>query len=128
MNIVTLRGRLVADPQIKFSTNNDATTSVAHFVLAIPNKRYKNANGNYNVDFIKHTAFNEKAEIVESYLKQGSEVITYGTLHSYKYEKDGQTIYGTEVIVDNIEFVSKCGQSEEMPDVSNINVDGLPFK
>ena len=128
MNMVTLRGRLVSDPQFKVSTNNEAVTSVAHFVLAVPNRRHKNAEGKFDADFIKHTAFNEKAEIAQNYLRQGSEIITYGMLHSYKYDKDGQTIYGMEILVDNIEFVSKCGASDDFSYMENINENELPFK
>lgn len=109
MNNVSLRGRLTNDPEIRTYMMKDATTgSIASFVLAVPDRNAKrDADGNFPADFIRCSAFGKNAEVVEAYAIKGTElIITAGKLTSGSYEKEGITIFTTEVTVQSFEFVS----------------------
>jgi single-strand DNA-binding protein len=99
LNKVILAGRLVADPEIRYTKNEKAVT---HFRLAI-NWRGKNGNG---TDFINCVAWNGLAKICGEYLKKGRLVAIEGRLkiQSYK-DKKGQSKQSTEVNVDNMQML-----------------------
>ena len=124
MNMIILRGRLTADAEVRV-TNDEKSTTIARFSLAVPDKTHRNSNGEYDTDFIKIVAFNSHADIIQQYTGKGSEIIVTGRLHTYSYEKDGRKVYMSEVIAERIEFVDRCNKPDmEIPD----NDDELPFK
>lgn len=124
MNQSILRGRLTTDPKI----NVVKDTTTATFTLAVPDRTHKNSDGNYVTDFIRITTFNSKADIALRHLQKGSEIIVSGKLHSYNYTKNDTTIYGTEVIASNIEFVSDCIGKDDFAFVENVPESEMPFK
>lgn len=128
MNQAILKGRLTTDPKISTTTTNGKDTTTSSFVLAVPDKTYRNSKGNYDTDFIRIVAFNNKADIVSKHLRKGSEIIVQGKFHSYSYTKDSQTIYGTEIIVTSIEFVSDCMGSNDFSFMDSVDDEELPFK
>lgn len=100
MNEVALIGRLVKDPEITYTQSG---THVAKFTLAVP-KEGKEKDG---ADFIRCVTFNKNADVVERYLSKGRQVGATGRLASYSYEgKDGNRIFGLEVNVNRITFLS----------------------
>jgi single-strand DNA-binding protein len=100
MNEVALIGRLVKDPEITYL---ESGTHVARFTLAVP-KEGKDKEG---ADFIRCVTFNKNADVVERYLSKGRQVGATGRLSSYSYEsKEGKKIYGLEVNVNRITFLS----------------------
>lgn len=100
MNEVALIGRLVKDPEITYTQSG---THVAKFTLAVP-KEGKEKEG---ADFIRCVTFNKNADVVERYLSKGRQVGATGRLASYSYEgKDGNRIFGLEVNVNRITFLS----------------------
>lgn len=100
MNEVALIGRLVKDPEITHTTSG---TNVARFTLAVP-REGKDKEG---ADFIRCTTFNKNADVVERYLSKGRQVGATGRLSSYSYEgKDGKKVFGLEVNVNRITFLS----------------------
>lgn len=100
MNEVALIGRLVKDPEITHTTSG---TNVARFTLAVP-KEGKDKEG---ADFIRCITFNKNADVVERYLSKGKQIGLTGRLSSYSYEgKDGNRIFGLEVNVNRITFLS----------------------
>lgn len=105
MNLVVLIGNLVRDPEVRYSQNQMA---VAKFTLAI--NRYTK-DGSDQADFIRVTAFGKQGELVETYLRKGNKVAVEGRIQTGSYEKDGRTVYTTDVIANRIEFVEKRGQS-----------------
>lgn len=124
MNMIILRGRLTADADVRV-TNDEKSTTIARFSLAVPDKTHRNSNGEYDTDFIKIVVFNSHADIIQQYTGKGSEIIVTGRLHTYSYEKDGRKVYMSEVIAERIEFVDRCNKPDmEIPD----NDDELPFK
>ena len=100
MNEVALIGRFVKDPEITYL---ESGTHVAKFTLAVP-KEGKEKDG---ADFIRCVTFNKNADVVERYLSKGRQVGATGRLASYSYEgKDGNRIFGLEVNVNRITFLS----------------------
>ena len=99
INSVNLVGRLTRDIELRVSQSNVA---VASFTLAV-NRSFKNANGEREADFINCVAFKKTAEILNQYAGKGSQIGVTGSIQTRNYEnKDGQRVYVTEVIANNI--------------------------
>ena len=114
MNKVILVGRFTRDPEIRYSTGESATAT-ARFSLAV-NRRFKNAEGNYDADFINCVAFGKTAEFIEKYFNKGMAIGITGRIQTGSYtNKDGQKVYTTDVVVEETEFVeSKGGNTDNV--------------
>lgn len=122
MNSVVLVGRLTRDVDLRYTNNQ---TAVGRFSLAVD--RFGKDNG---ADFINCVAFDKKAEVLKKYTHKGDKIALIGRIQTGSYtNKDGQTIYTTDVIVNEIEFCEsrKDEPKEERPDdISQLEED-LPF-
>ena len=101
MNKVVLIGRVTKDIELKTTQSGK---SVASFTLAV-NKDFKNADGNYDADFINCVAFGQQAETISKYVHKGDKFGVTGKLNTRTYEKNGSKVYVTEVNVDGFEFL-----------------------
>lgn len=112
MNMTISRGRLTTDPEVRYTQDGD---SVVSFVLAIPDRsRPKDKDGNFPADFVKMAVFGKQAEVAEAYCCKGTELLVKGRIKSGSYQnKDGATVYTTEVHVDNFEFLSGTKKDKE---------------
>ena len=113
MNTVILVGRLTRDPEIK--TGN---STVAKFNVAV-NRNFKDASGNYGADFVNCVAFGKTAEFLQNHFHKGNMIGLTGRINTGSYQnKDGQTIYTTDVAVEKVEFVgSKSDNAAPANDV-----------
>ena len=69
-------------------------------------RRFKDANGQYQADFIQCTAWRQTGEFVSKYFQKGSRIGVSGSITTGSYQaQDGSKRYTTEVTVDNVEFV-----------------------
>lgn len=110
MNTINLIGRLTKDPELRYSQSGVA---ICTFTLAV-NRDFTNQNGEREADFIQCKAFKKTAENLANYQQKGSQIGVVGRLQTGSYEKDGQRVYTTDVMVDRIEFLgSKMGQSNQ---------------
>jgi single-strand DNA-binding protein len=114
MNSVNLVGRLTRDPEVRYT---DGGSSVAKFTIAC-DRRFKKQGDTQTADFISCVAFGKTAEFVEKHFKQGMKLGADGRIQTGSYtNKDGQKVYTTDVVVENVEFVeSKAaggGQTQE---------------
>ena len=120
MNSVQLMGRLTRDPEIRYTNGG---TSFAKFSLAV-DRRFKQEGGP-TADFINCTAFGKTAEFIEKYFSKGKMLALNGRIQTGNYtNNDGQKIYTTDVIVENVEFCG--GRSDGMrdnDDSSSINTN-----
>ena len=119
MNSVQLRGRLTADPEIKnYMMKDGSTGTVAAFTLAVPDRTAKrDENGNFQADFIRCSCFGRNAEIIQAFSMKGTEIlITAGKLTSGSYNKEGITVFSTEVNISSYEFVSGTKSKEAEPE------------
>jgi len=100
INNVTLVGRLTRDPELRFTASNVA---VATFTLAV-NRRFKNAAGEREADFINCVIWRQQAENLANWAKKGALIGVTGSIQTRNYEnQQGQRVYVTEVVVDNFQ-------------------------
>ena len=116
MNKVIIIGRFTRDPEIKYTTGENATAT-ARFSLAV-NRRFKNKEGNYDADFINCVAFGKTAEFIEKYFTKGMAIGITGRIQTGSYtNKEGQKVYTTDVVIEETEFVESKnkGTSDNVP-------------
>ncbi|HIT67448.1 MAG TPA: single-stranded DNA-binding protein [Candidatus Merdisoma merdipullorum] len=111
MNKVILMGRLTRDPDVRYSQGESAT-AVARFTLAV-DRRFRR-DGDTSADFIGCVAFGRQAEFAEKYLRQGTKVVLTGRIQTGSYtNRDGQKVYTTDVVAEDLEFAeSKAAAAE----------------
>ena len=102
MNVVLLTGNLVRDPEKTYSNSGMAIT---RFTIAVNRSYTKKTEGGQDADFIRITCFDKRAEFVEKYLTKGRKVSVEARVQTGSYEKDGKTIYTTDFVANNIEFL-----------------------
>ena len=108
MNKVLLCGRLTREPEVRYGDNQKA---VARFSLAVDRKFTR--EGDPTADFFNCTAFGKSAEFVEKYLQKGTKMIVIGHIQNDTYtNKDGQTVYSVQIIVDEMEFAESKRSQE----------------
>lgn len=137
INNVVLAGRLVRDPELRYTPNNQA---VATFTLAV-NRPFKSQNGEREADFINCVIWRQQAENLANWAKKGALIGITGRIQTRNYEnQQGQRVYVTEVVADNFQLLefnkqNNQGHSQEnsQPDFSrqaepmNILDSDLPF-
>lgn len=117
MNKVILVGRLVRDPEVRHSQGEKSTT-VARFSVAV-DRRFKRG-GDADADFPNVVAFGKTAEFIEKYFKKGMKIGIVGRIQTGKYDdKDGKTVYTTDVVAEEVEFVESKGSGGNTSTSSN---------
>ena len=109
-------GRLTRDPEVRYSQGERAM-AIARYTLAVDRRGRRNQDGNeQTADFINCVAFDRAGEFAEKYLHKGTKVTLSGRIQTGSYtNKDGQKVYTTEVVADEIEFAqSKNSSSSDM--------------
>lgn len=124
MNKVILMGRLTKDVEMRQTPNGIA---VARFAIAV-NRRFKNANGEYDVDFINCIAWRKTGEFISRYFQKGSMIAVVGSIQTRSWDgNDGKKQYATEVIVDEVYFTGSKSESGTggNTDLSDSGLDDL---
>lgn len=110
MNKVMLMGRTTRDAEIRY-TQGEKSTAIARFSLAV-DRRFKRDNDEQNADFISCIAFGKIAEFLEKFGRKGTKFVVEGRIQTGSYSnKDGQKVYTTDVVVENIEFAESKNSS-----------------
>lgn len=111
LNSVDISGRMTREPEIRYATANNM--AVAKFNIAV-NRPFKR-DGQANADFINCVAFGKTAEFIEKYGRKGVKFEIHGRWQTGSYKnKDGNTIYTKDCMVESIEFAeSKSSSSEQ---------------
>ena len=141
MNKVILIGRFVRDPEIRYTSNDKCC---ANFSIAV-DRKYKQ-EGQQDADFPRVIAWGKTAEFIEKYSRQGMKIVIEGRIQTGKYtNKEGQTVYTTDVVAESVEFAeSKSAASngnnskpaESKPKIDedgwmsipdDVDDEGLPF-
>ena len=129
INSVNLTGRLTRDPELRVSQSDIA---IGNFTLAV-NRNFTDRNGERQADFINCVAFKKTAELLKQYVSKGSQIGVTGRLQSRSYEnKEGQRVYVTEVVVENLVFLdTKSDNAHQSTNnynqQSNVSVGQNPF-
>lgn len=108
MNKVILVGNLTRDPELITTTNG---VSLCRFSLAVQ-RRFAGADGEREADFINIVVWRAQADNCYKYLKKGSKCGVVGSLQTRSYDaQDGTKRYSTDVVADEVEFLSTKGTS-----------------
>lgn len=107
MNKVILIGNMTKDPEIKYTTGSNQT-AVCKFNIAV-NSGYGDKK---RTDYPTIVCFGKTTENLERYTAKGSKIAISGKIQTGSYEKDGQKVYTTEVIADQVEFLSQKPESQ----------------
>ena len=142
MNKLIFMGRLCDEPEVRFSTGDNATC-VANFRLAV-DKRFKNKNDPNapTADFFRITAFGKLGEFVQNYLHKGTKIVMSGRIENNNYtDANGNKVYRDQIIAEEIEFAEskKAAEANGIPTASQADAnnfvsiptgaeDSLPFK
>ena len=111
INRVNISGNLTRDPELRMTSGG---TQVLSFGVAVNDRRRNPQSGEWEdyPNFVDCTMFGTRAEAVSRYLSKGSKVAIEGKLRYSSWERDGQRRSKLEVIVDEIEFMSRGQQGE----------------
>ena len=120
-------GRLVRDPEVRYSQGgNGESMAIARYSLAV-NRRYKRA-GEPEADFVNCVCFGKSAEFVEKYFRKGTKVAVAGAIRTGNYtNKDGQKVYTTNVIIDEQEFAESKSSSDRTEERPSANDGFIPI-
>ena len=143
MNLVCLTGNLTKDIVLE-KVGKDQTSKVT-FTLAV-SRDYKNSKGEYETDFPKVTVWRNSADYLAKYAGKGTMIEVAGKLQTGSYEKDGQRVYTTDVVVNpsdggKVKILARSktetaataseedtsAEDEQNFDDVDINNDDLPF-
>ena len=131
MNKVIFTGRLTKDAEIRYSNDGKA---IAKFDFAV-SRKFKR-EGDPDADFFGCVAFGRVAETFEKLnIAKGTKLLVEGEVRNNNYtNKDGQKVYGTQIVVESFEFCeSKGTQGEDAPAKQDAwmsvpdNMEELPF-
>lgn len=121
MNKIIIIGRITKEIELKATASG---TEVADFTIAV-NRNYKNAEGNYEADFINCVSYKGLAKTISTYVKKGDRLAVEGRLQTRTYQnKEGKNIKVSEVIVENIDFIET--KKKEQP--NNVEVPAGSIK
>ncbi len=109
MNNCVILGRLVRDPDVRYTQGNNSM-AVAKFTLAVDRRIKK--DGEASADFINCVAFGKTAEVIEKHVYKGNKIAVVGHIQTGSYtNKEGQKVYTTDVIVDAMDFCESKSSS-----------------
>ena len=133
MNKTILIGNLTKDPE--YSTTQSGT-AVCKMSIAV-NRNFANAEGKRDTDYFNIVAWRGLADNCAKYLSKGKKIAVVGSIQNRSYEKDGQTKYVTEIMADEIEYLSPQSenakpqsdppQKRKVSDMQPVDNDDLPF-
>lgn len=137
LNMVQLIGRLGKDPELCFSQSGQ---SIANMTLAT-DESYVGQDGTKveKTEWHKIVAFGKQAELLEKYLRKGSQIYVQGSLQTRKWQdRQGQERYATEVKLQRVQFLDKKGDNapngnstepnrQPQGSAASYNMDDVPF-
>ena len=105
-------GRLTNDPDVRYGENGKC---IARYSLAI-DRKWANAEGKREADFINCVAFDKSGEFAEKYLHKGMKMAVVGRIQTGSYtNRDGNKVYTTDIVIEEQEFVESKQNSEQNP-------------
>lgn len=122
MNNANLSGRLATAPELSYTPSQ---TAICKFTLAVERRKRKDTE--QGADFIRISVWGANAENCNRYLVKGQKVEVRGriTTGSYK-DKDGKTVYTTEVTAEDVEFGEKPKPKDDNTGFNAVD-DDLPY-
>lgn len=116
INRVVMTGRLTKDPDLRYTPNGVAVTTVT---LAV-DRRFKKPNSEREADFVSCVIWQKTAENFANFFHKGSLVGIEGRIQTRNYEnQQGQRVYVTEVVVENFSFLEPMNRNNQQGGYSN---------
>ncbi len=125
MNLIVLMGRLGADPECRQTASGMAVTK-----FRVATDRYNGKDREKTTDWHSIVTFGRLAENCAQYLRKGSMCCVQGSVKYSTWEKqDGSTGYATDVIADDVKFVSQSQSQSQSPQSgpAPVEADEMPF-
>ena len=116
MNQFTGIGRLTKDIELKETSGG---LPYARFIIALDRRKSKEGNKK-NADFPSVVAYGKTASNLSKYSGKGLRIAIRGRIETGSYEKDGKTIYTTDIIADQVEFLDWKGDGNTANQNSDI--------
>ncbi|MCM1368251.1 MAG: single-stranded DNA-binding protein [Roseburia sp.] len=133
MNKAILIGNLTKDPEHQTTQSG---VSVCKMSIAV-NRNFTDANGERRADYFNIVAWRGLADNCARFLSKGKKIAVVGSIQNRSYEKDNQTKYVTEIMADEIEFLSPQSENQKqqpepqqkrkISDMQPVDNDDLPF-
>ena len=102
MNKVIISGNITREPELSYTTG-EKPNAYTRFSVACT-RRFKNADGGYDVDFPGVIAWGAQAEFINKYFHKGDRIEIVGELRTGSYTKDGVKVYTTDVHATEVGF------------------------
>lgn len=120
LNKVMLIGRLTRDPEVRVFANGG---KVAKFGFAVNNRRKNASTGQWedepvwlDIEAFNRGDFGKNADLVEQYLRKGSQVFIEGHLQLDQWtDKEGQKRNKLKIVLDNMQFLEPRGDGMSSP-------------
>ena len=109
MNRAMLVGRLTTKPELRYTSSN---LPFARFSVAV-NRTYKNAEGNYDTDFIDMIVWNELAERVSTYCHKGDLISAEGRIETRMVTVEDHNEKVTSLVCEKVSFLSTKKDDKE---------------
>lgn len=120
MNKIFLLGNITREPDYTEKTSEDGRSdSIVKFDVAVGRRQKK--EGGPESDFFHCTAFGKKADFISKYFKKGSKILVEGHVQNNNYtNKNGEKVYGFNVLVEEVEFAQKKSKDNDADDNSDL--------
>jgi single-strand DNA-binding protein len=110
INSCVLTGRIVNDPEMKYSPSG---TAITKFRLAVERRRGSQDGQEKQTDFLDIVTFQKTAELVAQYMDKGAMIGVEGRIQSRTWEtQDGQKRYSVEIVANNVTFLESKQEAE----------------
>lgn len=117
-------GNLTKDPENTKTANG---VDISKFTLAVKRK-FKNEAGEYEADFLNCVAWRKTAELIGQYTNKGDKLAVVGTVQTRSYDaSDGTKRYVTEIVVEEVEFLTAKKESKQEAKYEPVETSDLPF-
>ena len=114
MNKSIMMGRVVNEPDLRYTQTENGELAIANFRLAVNRKFVR--RGDPEADFFSCTAFGRKAEFAEKYLFKGIKILVEGRMQNDNYKnRAGENVYGMRLMIEEISFA----ESTSLPSSSS---------
>ena len=130
MNRVCLVGRLTKDPTCEYVNTSNGSVARARFTIAVDRgfgSNSQDGNNNRTADFISVVAWRKQAENITKFQKKGNQIAIDGRIQVDNYTgKDGNQVWSTYVVADNIQFLDRKGDTPSNTNFDDAAVDVTP--
>lgn len=112
MNKCELIGRLTKEPELKLTANQ---TQFCNFTIAV-GRKFKDANGNRQADFINCLAWKQTAVFIQKYFHKGNKIGICGSIQTRSYDdQNGVKKFVVEILVEDVDFIESQNQANTAP-------------